>query len=646
MIRLEVLQGENVGHAFDCDQPRVTLGRSPGSVVQISDYHLSNDHGVIFQEGDRYVYRDLRSTNGSMLLRGQKRVVLDGNDRWEVTIADGDKLLLGDAATPVILLCKIHDMPAESDEGQRIIATRSLSDLPSVTGKVERGPEVSALYGAIKTLGGRLELNETLEAVASAVFALLPRATHVSVLISEVGDEERFVPMLARSRAGSEPSVDPIMMSRAVLRRVLKDRSGVLAANAVVELGSSESIMGAQIRSTIGVPLWRGEKILGVIECDNRASSGLFTENDLDLLLVLAGQAALAIDNAWLYHELKVAEEKLRGENRYLKGRQQSVRFDNIIGEAPSMKTIFAQLEKVIDTRATVCISGETGTGKELIASAIHHQGKRREKMFVAQNCAALPENLLESELFGYKKGAFTGADHDKKGLFEIADCGTLFLDEIAEMSLTLQAKLLRVLQEGEVRPVGASRAHQVDVRIICATNKSLEQEVKSGRFREDLFYRLMVFPITLPPLRERREDIPLLAQHFLQRYTAEMRKAVAGVGQEAMNQLCSYHWPGNIRELENEIQRLVIQVNDGEIVGPEHLSPQIRRVENLVERVAPPRGTLKEMMEHVERWLLTQALKEHGNNKTQTAAALGITREGLHKKLSRYTIEAKLAGR
>jgi Nif-specific regulatory protein len=306
------------------------------------------------------------------------------------------------------------------------------------------------------------------------------------------------------------------------------------------------------------------------------------------------------------------------------------------------MRAIFAQLEKVIDTRATVCIAGETGTGKELIASAIHHQGKRREKMFVAQNCAALPENLLESELFGHKKGAFTGADHDKKGLFEIADGGTLFLDEIAEMSLTLQAKLLRVLQEGEVRPVGASKARNVDVRIICATNKSLQKEVETGRFRQDLFYRLMVFPITLPSLRERTEDIPLLAQHFLTRYTSEMRKPVGGISQQAMNQMCAYGWPGNIRELENEIQRLVIQVEDGEILRPEHLSPQIRKVESLVERIAPPQGTLKEMMEQVERWLLAQALKEHGNNKTQTAAALGITREGLHKKLAKFSIEGR----
>src|SRR5206468_6986260 len=185
-----------------------------------------------------------------------------------------------------------------------------------------------------------------------------------------------------------------------------------------------------------------------------------------------------------------------------------------------------------------------TGTGKEVIASAIHYQGKRRDKLFVAQNCAALPETLLESELFGHKKGAFTGADHEKKGLFEIADGGTMFLDEIGDMTLNLQAKLLRVLQEGEIRPVGGTASKSIDVRIICATNRSLEKEVEKGAFRQDLFYRLRVFPIRLPPLRERREDIPLLVEHFLRRYTAEMNKPVAGVTPEALDQLPAYSFP------------------------------------------------------------------------------------------------------
>jgi Nif-specific regulatory protein len=286
-----------------------------------------------------------------------------------------------------------------------------------------------------------------------------------------------------------------------------------------------------------------------------------------------------------------------------------------------------------------VCIEGETGTGKELIASAIHHQSQRAEKMFVAQNCAALPENLLESELFGHKRGAFTSADSDKKGLFEIADGGTLFLDEMGEMPLTLQAKLLRVLQENTIRPVGATSEKQVDVRILCATNRDLAAEVEKGRFRQDLYYRLMVFPIKLPPLRERREDIAQLARHFLKRYAEEYRVELPGFTPDALDALTSYNWPGNIRELENEIQRIVIQAESGHWIEVTDLSPRLRKIEGTVTRIAPKQGTLKEMMEQVERWLIAEALRDHGNNKTKTAATLGITREGLHKKLAKFGV-------
>jgi len=293
----------------------------------------------------------------------------------------------------------------------------------------------------------------------------------------------------------------------------------------------------------------------------------------------------------------------------------------------------------VVNTRVTVLIEGETGTGKELIASAVHYWSERREKLFVAQNCAAMPENLLESELFGHKKGSFTGATDDKKGLFELADQGTLFLDEVGEMPLNLQAKLLRALQEGEIRPVGAPKTIKVDTRIVAATNRDLEKEVAEGRFREDLYYRLKVFPIRVPPLRERHEDIPLIAAHFLRRYCQEFGRSINGFSQQSMEMLQAYKWPGNVRELENEVQRLVIQVDDQTFVQPEHLSPKIRQVENILDRVHPTKGTLKEMIEQVEKWVLLEALKEHGNNKSQTAKTLGITREGLHKKLKHFGI-------
>ncbi len=271
--------------------------------------------------------------------------------------------------------------------------------------------------------------------------------------------------------------------------------------------------MGASIRSTIGVPLWRGEEIIGVLQADNRNAPGMLNGRDVELLLVLASNASLAVANARLIKRLVSAEDRLQKENSFLKGREEKRRGGGsqveIIGKSEAMRRVIDHLDKVVDTRVTVLIEGETGTGKELIAAAVHYRSRRRDKLFVAQNCAALAESLLESELFGHKKGSFTGAVDEKKGLFEIADGGTLFLDEITETPMSLQSKLLRALQEGEIRPVGATSPKHVNVRIVAATNRNLEEEVARGRFREDLYYRLKVFPIRLPPLRERRDDIP-----------------------------------------------------------------------------------------------------------------------------------------
>jgi Nif-specific regulatory protein len=637
MITLDVLTGQSAGSSFELDGPVSTLGRAPNNQVVLSDYHLSGEHGQIFREDDHYIYRDLRSTNGSRVQREGTELVLDGQGpggRWETTLQDGDKLLLGNPADPVVVQCRVR-----VEDGQPREEVRSqlpVAEFNQVQGRIE-AERAAALYEIAKKLGRRgLELTAVFEGLAEAVFELLPKSTHVAIDLADDPDGRlNTVYMRARGRAGAGPS-DRFQVSRSLVRRVQRDKAAVLVDDAPTKVGS-ESVMSASIVSMLGVPLWDGDTIRGVLQADNRGGAGFFANGDLEVITALAGMATLAIENARLVQRLRLAEEKLRGEVKYLKGREEKRRFADIIGDSQAMGAIFRQLEKVIDTRATVCIEGETGTGKEMIASAIHYQGRRREKLFVAQNCAAVPENLLESELFGHKKGAFTGADHDKKGLFEIADGGTLFLDEIGEMSLNLQAKLLRVLQESEIRPVGATASKPIDVRIICATNRSLEKEVERGTFRQDLYYRLRVFPIHLPPLRERREDIPLLVDHFLRKYTSEMNKAVAGITPEAMDQLTAYGWPGNIRELENEVQRLVIQCDAEGFITPDMLAPAVRKVEGLLGRVAPKKGTLKDMMEDVERWLLTEALREHGGNKTKTAETLGITREGLHKKLAKY---------
>ena len=646
MIVLEILQGsatQRVHRLFasGAAEGTVTIGRSPSSTIVLTDFHLSGDHAQITQIGDHFVFRDLRSTNGSAIERAGRRVPVDAAARWELALTDGDVLLLGNPSDPVRISVRIGE-EVDEEFGDRLIASRSIMDLPAVADQIEGSPDTALrVYKALQPLGARLEPSEVIEASVAATFELLPRATHVAILLRSEADKDRFALAVSRERPGSEPrpdGVDAVRASRAVLRRVLSDRAGVLTANAQEAL-SSESILGGQILSILAVPLWRGEDIIGLIQADNRASAGMFVESDLEIVLLLAAQASLAIDNATLHQRLRIAEERARGENVYLKRKSEKIKFDNIIGDSPAMKAVLGQLEKVIDTRATVCIEGETGTGKELIAAGIHHQSQRADKMFVAQNCAALPENLLESELFGHKRGAFTSADSDKKGLFEIADGGTLFLDEMGEMPLTLQAKLLRVLQEGTIRPVGATSEKQVDVRILCATNRDLAAEVEKGRFRQDLYYRLMVFPIKLPPLRDRREDIPLLGAHFLKRYAEEYRMELPGFTQDALDALSSYNWPGNIRELENEIQRLVIQAESGHWIEITDLSPRLRKIEGTVTRIAPKQGTLKEMMEQVERWLITEALRDHGNNKTKTAVTLGITREGLHKKLAKFNV-------
>ena len=634
MLELEVIQGQDKGRRFSLESSRIVVGRSPSCDVTLGDYHLSAEHIQVYVDGDSYIARDLRSTNGTMILRNTDRLILKGPNQWEAPLQDGDRLLLGDPTSPTILLCSVH-LNTEEEAPEKLVAKKSREELKKLAVELGAVPDdLAKLYKATSRLSqSGVELNNVLVTLADVVFDLLENSTHVTILLADK-EGSRYTPVLARARNAAEEK--SVRMSRAVLRRVINDRAAVLVANAEKELGSTESVMAANIMSSLGVPLWSGEEIRGVLQADNRTSSGMFRERDLELLAILGSHAASNIESARLYQKLKTSEEQARSEAAYLKKKNPKRSFDDIVGESPAMQTIFSQLEKVIDTRATILIEGETGTGKELVANAIHDQGQRTSKLFVAANCAALPENLLESELFGHVKGSFTGADRDKKGLFEVADGGTLFLDEIGEMSISLQARILRVLQEGEIRPVGSSRTKKVDVRIICATNKSLEEEVKGGRFREDLYYRLHVFPIELPPLRERREDIPALAHHFLERYTKELQKTVLGFSQEALDIMFAYKWPGNIRELENEVQRLVIQCDPETFIQPDLLSVQIQGT-RIAEKMNPSTGNLKERMEAVEKWILRESLEKHDNNKTRTAKALGITREGLHKKLSRY---------
>jgi len=350
-------------------------------------------------------------------------------------------------------------------------------------------------------------------------------------------------------------------------------------------------------------------------------------------LLVIVRRAVerygLARENARLRDELELTLNTLRREAADARSRPLS--FDRLIGVETGLRPAVELARKVRDADTTVLLLGETGTGKELFARLLHDSGPRRQARFVAQNCGALPESLLESELFGHVRGAFTGAVGERKGLFEEAEGGTIFLDEIGEMSAATQTRLLRVLQEGEIRRVGASTARKVNVRVVAATNIDLDAEVEAGHFRRDLYYRLNVFPIHLPPLRERASDIAALAEHFLRVYRQRARRAVPAISPEAMRCLRAYPFPGNVRELENEIERAVMLAEDGRAIAPEHLSDRIRNQAGAV----PGPLTLNEAIEQLKRRMIEDALRECGS-KTRAAERLGLSRQSLQQMLRR----------
>jgi len=393
-------------------------------------------------------------------------------------------------------------------------------------------------------------------------------------------------------------------------------------------------------RSMICVPLRSRDVIIGVLYALNKLS-GAFTEKDSLLMQILSGTIAIAVENAKLYGDIKDRAADLEKENlRLMSEVRDRFNLQGIIGTAPTMKRVFELVDKVVATTTTVFLQGETGTGKELFAKAIHYNGPLKDKPFVAENCGALAENLLESELFGHVKGAFTGAVADKKGLFEMADGGTVFLDEIADMPHSMQTRLLRVLQEGQVRPVGGSRYIKVRFRLVTSSNRDLPAQIEKGNFRDDLYYRLHVFPIVLPPLRDRKEDIPLLIDHFIHKLSERHRRKPARLEPAALALLMQYDWPGNIRELENEIERALTLAGDGREIKTAYLSekiagPNLAAVENADNDLS-----LQEAVQRLERHMVARALQTSSGNRSRAARALGLTRQGLLNKIRRYRLD------
>jgi transcriptional regulator with GAF, ATPase, and Fis domain len=493
-----------------------------------------------------------------------------------------------------------------------------------------------------------------------------PRSDRVAVEPA-TEDVSKLNVRVARSFDRADIAIPHSRLSLGIAGRVLHGARPLLS----VDAGRDERFTGMasvedlRLRSVMCLPIQIENRVEGVLYLDNRLQNNAFSHDDLELVELLSNQAALAILNARRVAELKEQNQRLDLSRRQIErlneqlgrkvrdrdtelavvraelGRERG-RFDYtaIVGASDGMHRVFQQLDRIIESDLPVLITGESGTGKELIARAIHFNGARSSKPFVTENCAALPDTLLESELFGHARGAFTGAHKQKRGLLEQADGGTLFLDEIGDMSAEMQKKLLRVIQEGEFRPVGSDQRIQVNVRLLAASHHDLEELVRGGQFREDLYYRVNVLSVRLPPLRDRRDDIPLLAEHLLARAAREAGKPVPLLEHEVMAALVSHDWPGNVRELENEMRRLIVLAQDE--VRVDHLSRSVLERRSMREKsgaqAAPETtGDIRAAVAELEKRSIEAALAAAGGNKSKAAAELGISRFALQRKLDKY---------
>jgi Nif-specific regulatory protein len=489
----------------------------------------------------------------------------------------------------------------------------TIEHLRDLSAWVSHAHDLSQLLELILETGNRM-----MGAKASSLLLLNKRKNRLSFKVATGQKKEeikQFEVKMGQGIAGYVAANDKPL----IIRDATKDKRWY---------GHISDQIGFKTRSIACMPMHLQGEVIGVIEFINKVDGGSFQEGDLELLTVFADLAAVAIGNARRFQSVEKEVEGLKAE---LEPRQQ------IVGDSDVIRKLVAQARQVANSMASTLILGESGTGKELLARLIHQSSPRKEKHLVTLNCAALPESLMEAELFGYEKGAFTGATARKIGKFELADEGTIFLDEIAEMSPQMQAKLLRVLQDGIFYRVGGTTPISVDIRVIAATNKDISEEVKAGRFREDLYYRLNVVELYLPPLRERKSDIPVLARHFVDTFQREKGYSNLQISREAMDKMVQYDWPGNIRELRNALERAVVMGN-GEELLPEDL-PMLFSAGSTRDHI-PVGISLQEAVDEFKKEFIKENLKSTGGNQSRAAKVMGIQRTYLSRLVSKYNIK------
>ena len=627
-----MIAGPSKDSIIPVPEGEATVGRDPTNAVPLFDPSVSRKHCLLRSEDGRFQIRDLDSRNGT---------TVNGVSIKEHWLHHGDEIATGDSV--FLFLTEEEDRASSSrvefDESHPTAETkiihpkevvylqpdRLLRELPA-TSPVARN--LNALLKISRVVHAIRDLDELQAQLLDLIFEVVP-AGRGAILLSE-GSPQDFNCLYARTRQKGEPQL--VRVSRTIARQVIRDNVAILGVDVAssAPLRDVESLVASEVRSLLCVPLSVFQRMIGCIYLDSTNAANRFTEDHLQLITAVAGISAVALDNARRLQWLEQENQRLTMEVR---------QDQSLVGEGSRMKQIFQFLARVGPADSTVLIEGESGTGKELAARALHRNSARGTKPFVPINCAAIPETLLETELFGHEKGAFTTALALKKGRLEVADGGVVFLDEIGDLVPSLQVKLLRVLQEREFERVGGTHPIKIDVRLIAATNRDLDEAVRKGEFRQDLYYRLAVVRLTMPPLRERREDIPMLTRHFVQKHAKRCKVKAKPISREAMAALVNYDWPGNVRELENAVERaLVMGLSDMVLLEdlPESLLEQ-NTAEETVE------GRYHAKVKELKKQLILDAVEQTGGNYVEAAEILGVHPNYLHRLIRNLGIKDEL---
>jgi Nif-specific regulatory protein len=609
----------------------VSIGRESSNDLWIADPALSRKHCMLIGLDGQFTIRDLKSRNGTLV---------NGMPVEEQLLRHGDQISIGDSV--LVFLLEEDETPrelspVEFDETTKIEQSpillrpedaiylqpdKAIASLPQ-TARLTR--DLNSLLKIATGIGGIRDQESLQWQLLGFIFDVVP-AERGAVLLFDRTEEFSSAVAWDRVRGPGHP----VRVSRTVVQRIRRDGVGLVVSDVPGDATFSKvgTLAELRVRSVLCVPLVVSGAVVGAIYLDSRSPTENFDENHLQVMTAVAGIASLAFDNVRHWEQLQQENKELRAQ----------VNLEhNILGGSSRMRDVFEFIRRVAPTDSTVLVEGESGTGKEMVARAIHRNSSRAERPFVAINCAAITETLLESELFGHEKGAFTGAVSQKKGKMEAADGGTLFLDEVGELAPSLQAKLLRVLQEREVERVGGTRPVKLDIRLIAATNRSLAEAVQKGAFRKDLYYRLNVVAVTMPALRDRREDIPLLADHFIAKASRKCKSRMKPLSVEARSCLMNYDWPGNVRELENSIERALV-LGSTESILPDDLPEAVLEAGSpLTGSTAKYLGTIKD----TKKQLILQALQQANGGYIEAAKALGMHPNSLLRLIRNLDLKA-----